>query len=131
MKFIASLIACAFLGLSMGASAHHSAAAYDLERRIEIKGEVVRAMFRNPHGTLRLKNTVSEGYDHDVWEIETAAANLLRRRGWDFREVKRGMKVTVTGHATKDGSNHLYLREIYFEDGRVFGDPDGQDKSLD
>lgn len=119
--------------LNLQSQAHHSSTGYDLDSRIEITGTVKSAMFRNPHGTLVLEGVAPvEGFsDATEWEVETAASNLLRRRGWDFKRVKPGLHVTLTGHARKDKAPVLYLREIKFDDGTVFGDPDGQDKSLD
>ena len=124
--------------------AHHSAAGYNIETRIAISGELTKSSFRNPHGTLKLVisdedlgiTTTKEGVESlgevgQEWEIETAAANLLRRRGWEFKNVKKGMKVTLVGHPTKDGTPMIYLREIHLQDGTVFGDPDGEDKALD
>ena len=123
---------------------HHSAAGYDIESRVAISGKLTKASFRNPHGTLKLKiddkvlniTTVAEGVVYagkvgEKWEIETAAANLLRRRGWNFKGVKKGQHVILVGHPAKDGSPLIYLREIHMQDGTVYGDPKGKDKALD
>lgn len=135
MKSIKTVAGIAFglaaLVFSLGSLAHHSAAGYDTEKRIEVTGIVTRATFRNPHGHINLKHATAEGYEVGEWEVETAAANLLRRRDWDFRAVKKDMKVTLVGHPAKDGKPMLYLREIHLEDGTFFGDPEGQDKALD
>jgi len=139
-------ILVAMLIMGEVALAHHSAAGYDIEKRVAISGEVLKASFRNPHGTIELmgdaparevnakgdiigaETTTGEALE---WEVETAAANLLRRRAWDFKKVKKGDTLMLIGHPAKDGSSNLYLREIRFPDGTVFGDPDGQDKALD
>jgi hypothetical protein len=124
-------LAALFALSSMYASAHHSAAGYDTDKRIEVSGTITKVSFRNPHGKLKLANATAEGYSDGDWKVEAAAANLLRRRGWNFKEIKQGMKIKLVGHPTKDGGHELYLREVHFEDGTVFGDPDGQDKALD
>ena len=134
MKRSHSLVAilASVVGLfSASVNSHHSAAGYETDRRIEIVGTVTKASFRNPHGKILVEDVEAEGYDDAEWHIETAAANLLRRRDWDFKAVKKGMRLTFVGHPTKDGTPELYLREIHFEDGVVFGDPDGKDKALD
>lgn len=121
--------------ISDQAEAHHSAVGYDIESRISITGQLSKVRFRNPHGTLEIDVTEKDGKPIDgkaqEWEVETAAANLLQRRGWDFKEVKRGMTVTLIGHPSKDGSPLMYLREIHLPDGTVMGDPKGLDKALD
>lgn len=138
---------CGFaLLLPAVAQAHHSAAGYDTQKRVAIKGTIKKVSFRNPHGHIELMvdgkpieaavflkdgmPSVAGGKEVE-WEVETAAANLLRRRGWDFRAVKKGQTVTLIGHPSKDKKPIMYLREIHFEDGTVFGDPDGADKALD
>lgn len=138
MKNYFLLVCCLFVAggfLSDRVEAHHSAVGYDIENRISITGELSRVRFRNPHGTLEIEVTEKDGVSIDgkaqEWEVETAAANLLRRRGWDFKGVKRGMTVTLIGHPSKDGSPLMYLREIHLPDGTVMGDPKGLDKALD
>ncbi len=120
--------------------AHHSASGYNIDKRIELQGTVIKAKFRNPHGMITVRVTRVSDMDSgkdlaiagvDEWEVETAAANLLRRRGWDFKAVKKGMSLTFVGHPTKEPSPIMYLREIHMPDGTVMGDPDGKDKALD
>ena len=144
LKSVSVFTGVVLLLVSVISWAHHSAAGYNIEKRVAISGEVKKASFRNPHGTLKLIisddelgiKTLADGVESvgevgQEWEIETAAANLLRRRGWDFKSVKKGDKLTLVGHPTKDGSPVMYIREIHLQDGTVFGDPDGEDKALD
>lgn len=126
-----SLTMLASLSFINQCHAHHSAVGYDTDVRIKMSGIVSKSSFRNPHGKILVSDGVAEGYENGDWKVETAAANLLRRRDWDFKSVEPGMKLVFVGHPSKDGKNELYLREIHFEDGRVFGDPDGLDKALD
>jgi hypothetical protein len=132
-KFLILGIILSFLSSNIWA--HHSAAGYDIENRISITGEIEKALFRNPHGTLKVKVTMVNGEtvkgEFVEWEVETAAANLLRRRGWEFKNVKKGLIVKLVGHPAKDGSNLIYLREIQMPDGTIMGDPEGKDKALD
>jgi hypothetical protein len=116
--------------LATPAEAHHSPAAFNLETRDEVTGVVKKATFRNPHGHIDLVVTDESGQEV-VYELETSAANLLRRRGWDFSKVKRGETVTAIGHPHKEQSNIMYIRAIRLSDGTMFGDPDGKDQALD
>lgn len=115
---------------ALAAHAHHSPAAWDLTKRNSVTGVVKEASFRNPHGELRLTVTNDKGQAEE-WRVETSAANLLRRRGWDFSKVQPGMKVTVTGHLNKEQPREIYIREIQFQDGTHFGDKGGNDAALD
>jgi hypothetical protein len=118
------------LGITSGTWAHHSAAQWDLSKRIEVSGVVKVVKFRNPHGHLELEVTGKKG-KQEVWGVETSAINLLVRRGWKISQVKVGDKVTVKGHPHKSEAQQIYMREIKLPDGRSFGDPTGQDKALD
>lgn len=141
IKKIAAVVTGLVFGVvSFFASAHHSAAGYNVETRIQIEGTITKASFRNPHGTLRVDVTGVIDLDSgealpvngvEAWEVETAAANLLRRRGWDFAAVKKGLVVKLVGHPTKERGHLMYLREIHLPDGTVMGDPEGKDKALD
>lgn len=125
--------AAAVAALSLSAvtvHAHHSPAAWEITKRSSVSGVVKEASFRNPHGLLTLQVTNEKGQVEE-WRVETSAANLLRRRGWDFSKVVPGIKVTVVGHLNKEQPREIYIREIHFEDGTVFGDKGGSDAALD
>ena len=74
--------------------AHHSPAAWEITKRNSVTGVVKDASFRNPHGQITLVVTNDKGQAEE-WRVETSAANLLRRRGWDFSKVVPGIKITV------------------------------------
>ncbi len=111
------------------AFAHHSPAAYDLTKRSTITGTIKQAMFRNPHGKMVVD--VKVGNRVESWAVESSAANLLRRRGWDFSKFKPGTTITIYGHLNKTIKNDIYVREVKFADGTFYGDKEGNDKALD
>jgi hypothetical protein len=41
------------------------------------------------------------------------------------------VKIRVVGHLNKEQPREIYIREIHFEDGTVFGDKGGNDAALD
>jgi hypothetical protein len=123
-------VAAAATLAAFAVQAHHSPAAWDVTKRNSVTGVVKDASFRNPHGEIKLMVTNDKGQVEE-WRIETSAANLLRRRGWDFSRVTPGLKVTVTGHLNKEVPREIYIREIQFEDGTHFGDKGGNDAALD
>lgn len=116
--------------IAVSASAHHSPASYNVNKRVEVKGVVKTAFFRNPHGHVTLIVTDAKGKKAE-WSLETSAANLLRRRGWTFSKVKAGVNATFIGHPNKTVPRDVYIREIRFADGTVFGDKGGSDQALD
>lgn len=125
-----ALIALPLAAIAIPAWAHHSPASYDTTRRVQIQGAVQTAFFRNPHGHIELQVKDARG-KVATWQIETSAANLLRRRGWVFSKVKQGVTGTFVGHPNKTVPNDIYLREIVFSDGTRFGDKGGNDNVLD
>lgn len=118
------------LALAIPAFAHHSPASYDTTRRVTIQGTVKTAFFRNPHGHITVEVRDARGRVSE-WQVETSAANLLRRRGWVFNRVRAGVTGTFVGHPNKTVANDIYLREIQFSDGTRFGDQGGNDNVLD
>ncbi len=130
MNFKTIIAIVGLFAVAMPAAAHHSPASYDTGRRISVEGTIVSAQFRNPHGKIRLR-VVDRAGRETVWEAETSASNLLRRRGWVFSQVRAGSRVTLVGHPNKAIANDIYLREIRFADGTVFGDREGSDQALD
>lgn len=125
---IASALALA--AVAFPASAHHSPASYDTTRRITVTGTVKTVFFRNPHGHIVLEVKGPKGQTA-VWQVETSASNLLRRRGWVFSKVQPGLTASFVGHPNKTVPQDVYLREIRFQDGSVFGDQGGNDNVLD
>lgn len=114
---------------STPAIAHHSPASYDITKRTTLTGVIKEAMFRNPHGKMVVE--VKNGAKVESWDVETSAANLLRRRGWDFSKFRPGATITIYGHLNKTLPRVIYIREVRFADGTFFGDKDGNDKALD
>jgi hypothetical protein len=86
------------------ALAHHSfAAEFDINQPVELKGEVIKMVFTNPHSRIFLKVTTASG-EVQEWSIEGGAPNALIRRGWNRDSLPPGTVVTVLGYRARDGS---------------------------
>jgi hypothetical protein len=86
------------------ASGHHSfAAEFDIDQPIQLRGEVIRMEFTNPHSWIYLRVT-TDGGDVQEWAIEGGAPNALIRRGWNRDSLPPGTEVTVLGYRSKDGA---------------------------
>jgi hypothetical protein len=96
------LLAC---GLLLTAAptlqAHHAQAPFfDQERTVEVRGTVVRWIFRNPHPVLEIETDNGQG-QKVVWAVQFAPATVLAKRGWTERTFEPGDAVVATGHPSR------------------------------
>jgi hypothetical protein len=68
--------------------------------RVQLKGEVKRWSFRNPHAIVDVKSAKGE---MERWNSETWAPSALRRAGWSQESMKAGEFVTLDGVPARDG----------------------------
>jgi len=99
------------------ASAHHSfAAEFDINQPIQLRGEVVKMVFTNPHSYIYLKVTTDTG-EVQEWAIEGGAPNALIRRGWNRNSLPPGTEISVLGYRSRDGSNTASGGAVTLPDG--------------
>ncbi len=111
-------ILAALLLATSGAHAHHSfAAEYDAQKPIELKGEVLRIDFVNPHGWLYMRVKERNG-KAVTWNVEMGSPNSLIRRGFNKNTIPSGTQVVVNGYRAKDGSRTVNGTNVTLPDGR-------------
>ncbi len=124
VKIILVITTLWILGLVLAGpvSAHHSVQAqFDVHKTFTITGTVSRVEWINPHSYLTLNVKDADG-KNQKWAFELAAPGVLRRAGMSREDrggLKPGDEITVTGLASKDGSNTGWLQELKLADGRV------------
>jgi Family of unknown function (DUF6152) len=79
------------------ASAHHSYAAYDTTRIVEIEGIVEEFQMISPHSLLKVRDDNGRTYT-----FEWLATNAMQRWGITPDTIKTGDRVIVGGHARRD-----------------------------
>jgi len=85
------------------AQAHHSfSAEFDIDQPIQLRGEVIRMVFSNPHSYIYI-NVTTESGEVQEWAIEGGAPNALIRRGWNRNSLPTGTEISVLGYRSRDG----------------------------
>jgi hypothetical protein len=112
--FLASLLALA----ASPASAHHSAAVFDMSKQISVQGTVEKWLWANPHSWLYLRVVKSDG-SQEVWGFEAGSTGMLARSGWNAADMKPGDKVTVSASPQRDGQHIALLNQVRLPSGRV------------
>lgn len=110
-------VACGSV-VTVASYGHHAQAPFfDQERTVEVRGVVVRWIFRNPHPVLEVEAPNDEG-ETVVWAVQFAPATVLSKRGWTDRTFKAGDTVVATGHPSRaPGTYGLEQRSLARADG--------------
>ena len=117
MKSLLFTLAALLLTASTTRAHHSFAAEYDAQKPIELKGEVLRIDFVNPHGWLYI--SVKERNAKAVtWNVEMGSPNSLIRRGFNKNTIPSGTQVVVNGYRAKDGSRTVNGTNVTLPDGR-------------
>ncbi len=105
----ASITLAILLMISIGipATAHHSAAAQDFTKRVEVNGVVKSWRIMNPHGKLVIQVNDAKG-PREI-ELETHSRNNVYRSGYRDGMVKAGDKIKVFIAPNRDGSDGGYV----------------------
>jgi len=106
--------------LTAGAAAHHSAAAYDIEKNVAISGVVKSFSWRNPHTLISLAVTDEKG-TVVIWKFEGNGASNLVRNGWKRSMLKVGDHVTIHANPMKNGKPGGRLQGATLADGSLVG----------
>ena len=107
---------CAAVLMALPSLAHHSYAAYDLNRTITLKGTVETFKWSNPHSTFTLV-LLPEGRAEPVkWNIITSGPAILKRFGWTHDSLRPGDRVSVLCNPMTDGSPGGRLHTVVLVD---------------
>jgi uncharacterized protein DUF6152 len=109
MKKIAFMFACvAVTAFTAPVLAHHSAAAFDGQKKISVTGKVVEYRYMNPHIYLTLEVTKDDGTKQRM-EVEAGAASVLNALGFTKDKLKIGDIVTIAGSPSRREPDRLML----------------------
>jgi hypothetical protein len=114
----------AVLMASGGAAlAHHSFAMFDADQKTTLSGTVKEFQWTNPHAWIFVMIPNHEG-QLDQWAVELMGPGGLARQGWTQTTLAPGMKVKLTIHPLRDGTNGGQFVGLTLPDGTQLGNPD-------
>ena len=117
MPRLTASIPLAVLLVPLPALAHHSAAGfYDEDVFLEIEGEIVTVLWRNPHVSYTIRTTDADGREA-IWEIEGASVNRLSRRGLTADMMQVGAHVKIAGNPSRAGRNTMEVTNMLLPSG--------------
>lgn len=112
----------------VAAQAHHSfTAMYHGNDTIEIEGQVIQFLFRNPHSFVHVMATDADG-NTTRWNIEWGGASILNGGGVAADTLKRGDMVIIRGNPGRNPDDHrIRMRTLErVSDGFTWGKRPGE-----
>ncbi len=111
-RFFLALGFLATLG-SAAALAHHSfTATYDETTEMQIEGQLVQFMFRNPHAWVHVMAPDADG-NMQRWGVEWGGAGQLSGQGVTRESLKPGDHVIIRGNPGRNEADHrLRMRSL-------------------
>ena len=106
------------LGSGARIAAHHSTAAdFDEDKSVTIKGTVSKIEWENPHARFFVDRTAPDG-KLESWSFELASPNSLTRGGWGRRTLTVGEEVSATGSPARSGKTMAVTHSVTKADGK-------------
>lgn len=108
----------AFIEFVDEAAAHHSARiTYNMDRVIEVEGEITQVVWRNPHVRFTLSSLGDDG-ETVIWNVESIPVTRLSRVGVTPDLVGAGDTVKLAGYPARRPVRDVYAINLLLEDGR-------------
>lgn len=101
-------------------SAHHGNAAFDVGKKVTVKGTVTEWLWANPHCWLKFDAKDDKG-NAVHWVTESNNSSDMLEKGWSKHTLQAGDNVTVTLEPVKNGKPVGRLLEVVLPNGRTLG----------
>jgi Family of unknown function (DUF6152) len=106
---LAALLAAASVLNAAPAIAHHSPAAFDMQKQVTIAGTVTSFEWANPHAYVSVENEA----DGRTWLVELVSPSNLKQYGWTPATLAKGDRVTITASPARNAAHSTaYLQSI-------------------
>jgi hypothetical protein len=112
------LAALAASAMAPAVHAHHAfATEFDASLTGEVKGEVTRVWWQNPHIRYDVAMKMPDGTTQSWALLPPGNLPTYRRENWTEQTVAVGMQVTASGNLGRDGAKKLYATCISLDTG--------------
>ena len=98
-------------------SAHHSLTEWDPNVIVELEGEVVGVVWRNPHVRFTMKVVNAQG-EEDIWGVAGSSLAHLDRRKVPRDAIEVGDTIRVSGSPSSQRRNNIIAHTMLLDDGR-------------
>jgi hypothetical protein len=99
-------------------AAHHSTAAeFEEDKNITVKGTVSKVEWQNPHARFYV-DVVGDDKAVVTWSFELASPNSLTRGGWGRRTLNVGDVITATGAPARSGKPMAVTHSVTTAEGK-------------
>jgi hypothetical protein len=96
--------------------AHHGrGAAFDMNKRITLKGTVSKVDWRNPHVVIWMD--VKDQGKVVTWGFENAGVSQLAQEGYNRNTLKIGQEITAVVNPAANGSSTAIVVKVILADG--------------
>ena len=117
-RMVIAALVLGVLTFSGATFAHHGSAAFDMGKKITMKGTVTEWVWANPH--CFLKYDVKDDSGNPVhWVVETSNPPDMINSGWSKQSLSPGDEVTVTVEPVKNGRPVGHLLEVVLPNGKT------------
>lgn len=117
---LAAPLAAVALGLSAPALAHHSFAAYDMNRTVSVDGTLKEFRWGAPHSSMVLIY-IDKGQERQM-SIVAGSPLMFSKQGLTPRDFRRGDKVKVVFHPNISGQPGGAMASLRLPSGKTFSD---------
>jgi hypothetical protein len=118
-KFVIAGVTCVCLAAG-AASAHHSFAAYNMDKTVQAEGTLKEFRWGAPHSSMVLIY-LERGKPKEM-SIISGSPLMFSRQGLSPRDFKRGDKIKVTYHPNSGGQPGGALASLALPGGKSFSD---------
>jgi hypothetical protein len=114
-----SVTAVAVLIASAPMMAHHSSAAFDVQKRVTLKGTVTEWYWANPHCLLQFDVTDNSGTVVGHWVAETSNPRDMTNQGWARTSLKPGDQIAIEVQPARSGKPVGRVLQVVLPSGKT------------